>query len=507
MPIEALQPARDNAGVVRPRRVSPLVRAAVPVVVVSAVVALASPRAAVAAPGAAQPDDGRPVDVIAFGGARFLGAMSTPLHRPAVDIAATPSGRGYWLVASDGGIFAFGDARFLGSTGGLVLNRPIVGMAASPSGRGYWLVASDGGVFAFGDARFLGSTGGLVLNRPIVGMAASPSGRGYWLVASDGGIFAFGDARFLGSTGGLVLNRPIVGMAASPSGRGYWLVASDGGVFAFGDARFFGSTGGLVLNRPIVGMAASPSGRGYWLVASDGGVFAFGDARFLGSVAGDGYAPATVAAMEATPDGDGYWMATPQPVPSARYRDSARTIDAALAARMTPSSWRPGCPVPLESLRHLTVRHWGFDGRAHTGELVVHADAVDAMRRVFRSLWDARFPVERMRLVDDYGGSDDASMAANNTSAFNCRLATGSSRWSEHAYGRAIDVNPVQNPYVAGGRVAPPAGAAYLDRSLPAPGVIRDGDAVVQAFAALGWGWGGHFRSVKDYQHFSATGR
>ena len=140
----------------------------------------------------------------------------------------------------------------------LALNRPIVGMASTPDGRGYWLVASDGGIFSFGDARFYGSTGALTLNRPIVGMAATPDGRGYWLVASDGGIFSFGDARFYGSTGALALNRPIVGMAATPDGRGYWLVASDGGIFSFGDARFYGSTGALTLNRPIVGHGRHP---------------------------------------------------------------------------------------------------------------------------------------------------------------------------------------------------------------------------------------------------------
>jgi len=122
---------------------------------------------------------------------------------------------------------------------------------------GYWLVASDGGIFAFGDAPFYGSTGALRLNKPIVGMAATPSGRGYWLVASDGGIFAFGDAPFYGSTGALRLNKPIVGMAATPSGQGYWLVASDGGIFAFGDAAFYGSTGAISLARPVVSMASS----------------------------------------------------------------------------------------------------------------------------------------------------------------------------------------------------------------------------------------------------------
>jgi hypothetical protein len=190
---------------------------------------------------------------------------------------------GYWLDASDGGIFSYGAANFYGSTGSLVLNKPMVGMAPSPDHGGYWLVASDGGIFAFGDAGFYGSTGSLVLNRPVVGMASTPDGRGYWLVASDGGIFSFGDANFYGSTGSLVLNKPIEGMASSPDGFGYWLVASDGGIFAFGDAGFYGSTGSLILNKPIVGMASTPDGRGYWLDASDGGVFAFGDAGFYGS--------------------------------------------------------------------------------------------------------------------------------------------------------------------------------------------------------------------------------
>ncbi|MGH3369889.1 MAG: SpoIID/LytB domain-containing protein, partial [Nocardioidaceae bacterium] len=128
---------------------------------------------------------------------------------------------------------------------------------------GYLMVASDGGVFSFGNAGFFGSTGGLRLNRPIVGIETTPSGRGYWMVASDGGIFAFGDAGFAGSTGGMRLNQPIVGMAATPTGRGYWLVASDGGIFAFGDAAFHGSTGGIKLNKPIVGLASVPSGGGF----------------------------------------------------------------------------------------------------------------------------------------------------------------------------------------------------------------------------------------------------
>jgi hypothetical protein len=220
--------------------------------------------------------------VFAFGDAGYFGSTGDRvLNRPIVASAATPSGKGYWLFASDGGVFAFGDAGFFGSTGDRVLNRPIVAAAATPSGGGYWLFAADGGVFAFGDAAFFGSTGDRILNEPIVGGDVSASGRGYWLYAADGGVFAFGDAPYVGSTGDRALNRPVVAGAASLTGRGYLLFASDGGVFAFGDAAYFGSTGDRALNRPVVGGVRS-EGDGYYVVASDGGVFAFG-APFLGS--------------------------------------------------------------------------------------------------------------------------------------------------------------------------------------------------------------------------------
>jgi Cu/Zn superoxide dismutase len=171
--------------------------------------------------------------------------------------AFSPAGpaAGYWLVASDGGIFNYGDASFLGSTGNVKLTRPVVGMASTPSGDGYWVVASDGGIFAYGDAPFVGSTGAIKLNQPIVGMAATQSGQGYWLVAADGGVFNFGDAALHGSLGGTKLNSPIVGMAATTTGEGYWMFAADGGVFAFGDAAFMGSAGGMRLVRQIVGAA------------------------------------------------------------------------------------------------------------------------------------------------------------------------------------------------------------------------------------------------------------
>jgi len=222
--------------------------------------------------------------IFSFGDAPFKGsAGGSKLNKPIVGMAGSPSNLGYWLVASDGGIFSYGDAKFHGSTGDIKLNSPIVGMAAHPTGEGYWFVAADGGIFSFGRSKFHGSMGGSPLAKPIVGMAATPSGNGYWLVASDGGIFSYGDAKFHGSTGAIKLNKPIVGMDRSPSGNGYRFVASDGGIFSYGDAKFHGSMGGTPLNQPIVGMAKSRIGDGYWLVASDGGIFSFGDASFQGS--------------------------------------------------------------------------------------------------------------------------------------------------------------------------------------------------------------------------------
>jgi hypothetical protein len=145
----------------------------------------------------------------------------------------------------------------------------------------------------------------------------------------------------------------------------------------------------------------------------------------------------------------------------------------------------------------------GFDGAERTGVLVVAAEWAEPLVAVFEHLHAAGFPIERMEPVDLYDGSDDASMAVNNTSAFNCRPVTNGTSWSRHSYGTAIDLNPRQNPYLLGDQVLPPEGRDHLDRT-PAPGRILDGDVVVEAFTAIGWQWGGHWSSPTDYQHFDA---
>ncbi|PYE53832.1 M15 family metallopeptidase [Deinococcus yavapaiensis] len=182
-------------------------------------------------------------------------------------------------------------------------------------------------------------------------------------------------------------------------------------------------------------------------------------------------------------------------------------IDAATRARMT-SSWHVGCPVSLERLRLLQLSYWGFDTKPHRGELVVHEEVASDVMAVMRALYEQRFPIEEMKLVDVYDGNDDKSMEANNTSAFNCRAVTGRPGvWSEHSYGRAIDINPVQNPYVRGRTVLPPSATAFENRARVRPGMIHANDRVVAAFTAIGWSWGGSWTSPKDYQHFSKSGR
>jgi D-alanyl-D-alanine carboxypeptidase len=187
------------------------------------------------------------------------------------------------------------------------------------------------------------------------------------------------------------------------------------------------------------------------------------------------------------------------------FSATIKRIDEGLRDRTV--SWRRSCPVPLRDLRLVSLTHWGFDGTLHSGLLTVHAHEAPRIVRAMRAIHTARFPIRRMRLVDAYRADDDRSMATDNTSAFNCRLVEGSARWSEHAYGRAIDINPLENPYVSGSNVAPPRGRPFANRSRRVPGMIHGGDAVVRAFAEVGWRWGGYWTSSQDYQHFSPTGR
>jgi hypothetical protein len=199
--------------------------------------------------------------------------------------------------------------------------------------------------------------------------------------------------------------------------------------------------------------------------------------------------------------------ATPRAAAAPSFAFSARPLSTELRHRLNGSSWRPGCPVALDDLRYVRLSHYGFDGTVRRGELVVNVSAVAAIRTAFIDLFAHRFPIRRMRLVDHYGASDYRSIEADNTSVFNCRRATGATRWSQHAYGRAVDVNPIENPYIyANGTTTHAASRPYLDRSRHRKGMAYAGGVLVRAFAKAGWSWGGSWPGPTDYQHFSANG-
>jgi D-alanyl-D-alanine carboxypeptidase len=197
-----------------------------------------------------------------------------------------------------------------------------------------------------------------------------------------------------------------------------------------------------------------------------------------------------------------------------QYESSTRPLPAPLKASMQPESWRPGCPVPLTDLRLLTVSHWGFDGRVHQGQLVVHEDAAKPLATVFRRLYRLKFPIRHMQLDDMYGAKRARPKDGDVTGAFRCRQSvpspcvggSRSGRWSNHAYGLAIDLNPVENPYVGCGMTRDPTSLRYVDRSRLRKGMVTP--AVVRAFRSIGWGWGGDWSGeTKDYMHFSHNGR
>lgn len=177
------------------------------------------------------------------------------------------------------------------------------------------------------------------------------------------------------------------------------------------------------------------------------------------------------------------------------------------AAILEAGTWKEGCPVALDGLSELHLNHHGLDGQVHQGLLIVNSAHAQGLSQVFGTLFEAGFVIQQMKPAHVYGGDDDAMMADNNTSAFNCRPVSGGSRYSEHSFGHALDLNPLWNPYVRGGKVMPPGGAEFLDREADLPGLVHADGLVVKAFAEIGWGWGGTWKNSKDYQHFSATGK
>ena len=192
----------------------------------------------------------------------------------------------------------------------------------------------------------------------------------------------------------------------------------------------------------------------------------------------------------------------------AAFSYSISKITPTVKKRINGNSWHENCPVSLANLRYVRVRYRNFDRHQRTGELIVNRDVAGAIVRVFRRLYANDYRIRRMRLVDDYGASDFRSIEADNTSAFNCRYVDGTTRWSNHAFGRAVDVNPIENPYVTGsGTTSHAASRRYVDRSSRRHrAMILRGDRTVRAFRAQGWGWGGNFSGAHDYQHFSANG-
>lgn len=194
------------------------------------------------------------------------------------------------------------------------------------------------------------------------------------------------------------------------------------------------------------------------------------------------------------------------PPADGRFHSTIGPVTPAIRRRMG-ETWSPGCPVALADLAHLNVTFRGFDGAAHTGELVVAADQADNVVSVFRALFAADYPIEEMRLPTTADLDAPPTGDGNNTAALVCRASRGTTTWSAHAYGLAVDVNPFLNPYSKGDLVLPERASAYLDRTRTQPGVIHAGDLVVREFARIGWSWGGSWSSLKDYQHFTATGR
>ncbi|MGC6509401.1 MAG: M15 family metallopeptidase [Myxococcota bacterium] len=190
-----------------------------------------------------------------------------------------------------------------------------------------------------------------------------------------------------------------------------------------------------------------------------------------------------------------------------KFHSKIRSISPKLQTEMEGSSWEADCPVGPADLKHVHVLHWSSANEVRWGELIVATDTAELMVAVFKEIYYDRFLIPSMRRIDHFDASDDLSMAANNTSAFNCRKIKGTEVWSQHTYGNAIDINPLWNPWVRGTKVDPPAAEPFVDRAVTKPGMIQAEDVVVAAFKSHGWQWGGDWTGKKDYQHFSVNGR
>ncbi len=349
------------------------------------------------------------------GAAPVLRNVTSRLAEPVIDIVATPSGRGYWLLGADGTVTAFGTAGQYGSTHGRTLAQPVVATASTPQGRGYWLVGRDGAVYAFGRAGFHGSAVGRGVASPFVGIAATPDGRGYWLVTRAGRVIGFGSARFEGSAIRQHPAAPMVAMAATADGAGYWLLGRDGRIYAFGDARAYGQATGVA--SPAVDLVRTRDGRGYWVLYADGTLKAFGDAAAVATTAVPSTGVSLVGQVvtidpghngdnrldpsyinHLVPSGPGMSKAcdTTGTETDAGYTEAAFNFD--VATRLARLLRRQGATVVLTRTTNHGVgpcvdQRAAIGNRAHSDAAIsIHADGGPAAGRGFAVLEPALFP-------------------------------------------------------------------------------------------------------------------
>jgi hypothetical protein len=335
-----------------------------------------------------------------------------------------------------------------------------------------------------------------ILDRP-----ADPGGRAHWVAAIERGLLLedvaahlFSSPEYRSATDGDgawidALYLDLLGRPSDPGGRAHWLGHLAGGTTRYSVARSFYASRESRRDRvaarfqEVLGRPPDPAGHTHWSTR----LLTIGDVDLA-------------AALASSPEF--HLRATGLPVPTIR-----RSPVGPGTAHPLTSSWRPGCPVPPRDLVAVEFPHHRDDGSMADGVLVVHRSAAGDVVVAVRTMYGTGFPLTSARPVDHFGGDDDRSMEADNTSAFNCRTVAGTNTWSEHARGLAVDVNPRRNPWVSGSRVEPPSGSGWLDRTDVRAGMVVEGSPVLEIFRHMGWGWGGHWRTTKDYQHFSTTGR